>query len=155
MHALTRKSKPCSLETMAHHAKKMKNDELKIHDTFSPGDVTAQGDLNIVCLPKMPSSAKRRKNLQLADGNTQGSRHVLTQGLAYECDKSELRNAIKIATGCDVAEMCLGPVFTGDHNPSYVSHPEHGDQQFPADSICVVTYQRSLDAEERERLAAD
>ena len=137
------------------HSESIKNDALKRHETFEPGDVSAQGDINIVCIKTMPTSAKTRKDRQLADGNTQGSRHVLDKGDVFDADKAALASLIKDANGCEVPEIYIGPVFRGAGEPSFLSHPEHGDQEFPAGSICAVTYQRNLERDEREARVQD
>ena len=128
----------------------MKNDALKVHATFEPGDVSAQGDINIVCIRKLPETATPRQNRQLADGNTQGSRHVLRDGQVYDCDANELHRAILQEAKAEVPMNLIGPVFTGGAAPAYLEHPEHGHQQFPADAICVVTYQRTLSLQGKE-----
>lgn len=144
-----------TLQQAREHSESIKNDALKIHETFEPGDTSAQGDINVVCIRRLPNSAKARKNRQLAEGDTQGSRHVLRDGAVYDADREELAALIKQATGCEVPAQYIGPVFTGEGGPSYLAHPEHGDQQFPAESVCVTTYQRNLDQEEREQRVAD
>jgi len=137
------------------HAESIKNDATKVHESFEVGDVAAQGDLHFVAITSLPGSAKPRPNRQLADGDTQGSRHVLRDGEAFDCEVGEVREAIKAATGCDVPPQYIGPVFHGGKAQSYVEHPEHGDQQFPSDCVIATTYQRTLDREEREMRVQD
>lgn len=123
------------------------------HPAWAAGDATPQGDLLFVALPKMPKSAKARKNRQLADGDTPGSRHVANGGVVHDADAKELRAMIKAATGCDIAEQYIGPVFTGDVT---VEHPQHAHQSFPAIEGCTaVVFQRNLDTEEREQRQRD
>lgn len=133
------------------------NNEPKLHATFEPGDVSLQGDLIIVCIHKLPKQRKRRTNRQLAEGNTQGSRHVLKRGRLFDADPQVIARLIKEATGYDVSPKYIGPVFESTKNPTAndLSHVEHGHQGFPAGSICAVVYQRSLDAEEREQRVVD
>lgn len=133
------------------------NDAPKLHATFEPGDVSHQGDLIIVGINELPKSAKPRANRQLADGDTQGGRHVLERGDVYDATANEIASAIRKATGCDVGEQYIGPVFVSPSDPSAndLTHPEHGAQGFPAGAICAVVYQRNLDAEEREQRTRD
>lgn len=134
------------------------NDAPKFHTTFKAGDVSHQGDLIVVGIASIPKSRKPRQSQQLADGNTQGSRHILRDGIeVYDCDPIEVAKAIKKATMCDIGTQYIGPVFVSPENPTEndMSHPEHGNQGFAAGSICAVVYQRNLDAEEREQRTRD
>ena len=133
------------------------NDAPRFLDPFQVGDVSHQGDLILVAIAKLPKSAKPRKNRQLADGDTQGSRHVLERGDVFDCKASEVVKAIKAATGCDVGAKYVGPVFRSPEEPTAndLTHPEHGNQGFPAGCVIAVVYQRNLDAEERERRTRD
>lgn len=133
------------------------NDAPKLHGTFEPGDVAHQGDLIIVCIAKLPKSARPRKNRQLAEGQTQGSRHVLERGEVYDADAKEVAKAIKKATGAEVGEQYIGPVFVSPTDPTEndLTHPEHGNQGYAAKAVCAVVYQRSLDAEQREARVLD
>lgn len=133
------------------------NDAPKMHATFEPGDVAHQGDIIIVCIGTLPESAKKRKNRQLAEGNTQGSRHILERGTVYDADAGEVAALIRKHTGCEVDPQYIGPVFVGHAKPTAndLTHPEHGHQGFPAKAVCAVVYQRNLDAEEREQRTRD
>lgn len=133
------------------------NDEPKLLHAFSVGDVSWQGDLGIVCIAKLPTSATPRKNRQLADGNTQGSRHVLDRGDVFDANPAEVAELILASTGCRIEAKYIGPVFVSPAEPTArdLRHPEHGDQGFASDSVCAVVYQRSLDAEEHEQRVAD
>lgn len=133
------------------------NNDPRLLATFAPGDVSHQGDLILVCLSSLPSSAKPRANRQLADGNTQGSRHVLARGDVYDCDAAEVVRAIKHATRAEVDAKYVGPVFRSpsDPTPHDLTHPEHGHQGFASKCVVAIVYQRNLDAEERERRTQD
>ena len=133
------------------------NDEAKLHSTFEPGDVSHQGDLVIVAIRSLPASAKPRSNRQLADGATQGSRHVLERGDVYDASPAEVSELILAATGMRIDQRYVGPVFVSPDKPTAkdLNHPEHGPQGFPAGAICAVVYQRSLDQEEREMRVQD
>lgn len=139
------------------------NDETRIvtDSMLGVGDNIAQGDLYFVRIASLPASAKPRgSNYQLAEGDTQGSRHNLDNGKAYQCDKAEVIAAIKKACGCTINEKYIGPVFETVNGRAYVSHPEHGDHDFRVESVggsmCIaVVFQRALDAEEREARVID
>ena len=133
------------------------NDAAKLHATFEVGDVSHQGDLIIVAISKLPASAKPRANRQLAEGSTHGSRHVLERGDVFDTQPAEVVELILAATGLRVDARYVGPVFVSPDEPTAndLRHPEHGDQGFPAKTVCAVVYQRSLDQEEREQRVAD
>lgn len=133
------------------------NNEPKLHATFEPGDVAHQGDLIIIAIAKLPASARPRSDRQLADGSTQGSRHILERGDVYDADPAQVARLIKQETGLDIALPYIGPVFVSPDKPTAndLTHPEHGHQGFPAGTVCAVVYQRNLDAEEREARVLD
>lgn len=141
----------------AEHVERIVNDASKLLETFSAGDVSHQGDLIIVGIKSLPASAKPRENRQLADGNTQGSRHVLARGTVYNASPEEVAELIRQATKEWVDARYVGPVFVSPDRPSAddLTHPEHGNQGFPAGTVCAVVYQRNLDAEEREQRTRD
>ena len=129
------------------------NDAPHTHAAWSPGDTAHQGDLIFVGLKTLPATAEARANRQLADGNTQGSRHVLADGPdVFNCPPADVAKAIKNLTGQAVAEQYIGPVF---HTPATVTHPEHGDHTWPEDGVVACVYQRNLDAEQREQRVRD
>jgi hypothetical protein len=127
------------------------------YPTFEVGDVAHQGDLTIVRLAALPSSARPRRERQLADGTTQGSRHVLDRGDVYDADGGEVSGLIRRATVCRVGAPYVGPVFVSPAEPTAddLTHPEHSNQGFPALAVCAVVFQRNLDAEQREARVAD
>lgn len=134
------------------------NNAPKLHETFEIGDVSHQGDIIIVRIASLPKSAKPRANRQLAEGDTPGSRHVLTRGKVYTVDPQEVVSLIKSACPKSAVQtQYVGPVFVSPKNPTAndLDHPEHGPQGFPAGSICAVVFQRNCDAEERERRVQD
>lgn len=133
------------------------NDESKLHETFGIGDAVHQGDIIIIGINGLPPGAKHRANRQLADGSTQGSRHVMTRGKVFDCDPESISRAIKDATGIRVDARYCGPVFVSPKNPTAddLSHPEHGNHGFPAGQVCAVVFQRNLDAEQREQRVRD
>jgi hypothetical protein len=133
------------------------NNEPKLHAVFGTGDVAHQGDLIIVGIERLPNSAKPRANRQLAEGTTQGSRHVLERGEVFDANPMDTAALIAKSTGCAVEARYVGPVFRSPAKPTPhdLSHPEHGHQGFPAGAICAVVYQRNLDADQREQRVLD
>ena len=123
-----------------------------VHPAWGPGDTAHQGDLIFVALPKLPGSIQPRKERQLAEGDTKGSRHVLRGGKIFDASKKELRQMIREIADMDVEEKYIGPVFAG---ACTVEHPQHAHQEFPAHKATVVVFQRNLDAEEREQRVRD
>ena len=128
------------------------NDAPKLHESFEVGDAAHQGDVIIVRIARLPHSAKPRRHRQVAPGNTPGSRHVLRRGKLFDCDAKEVANQIRSATGCNVEAQYIGPVFVSPPKPTAddLTHPEHGNQGFPAGAVCAVVFQRSWDAELKE-----
>lgn len=119
------------------------------------GDCYPQGDLYFVRLAKLPKSAKPREGRQLADGTTQGSRHVCEVGDVYQCDATEIAAAIKATNGAEVAPRYLGLVFATVDGHASVTHPEHGNHDYRMDGCFAVVVQRTLTADQREARAAD
>jgi hypothetical protein len=134
------------------------NDDPKMLESFEIGDVSHQGDLMLVRIAELPKSAKTRLSHQLAEGNTQGSRHVITpRAKVYSANADEIVMAIASANGVKIDARYIGPVFVSPAAPTEndLSHPEHGNQGFPAGSVIACVYQRSLDSEEREQRVRD
>lgn len=133
------------------------NDASKLHASFEIGDVAHQGDLIIVRIAALPKIARPRSNRQLADGNTQGSRHVMERGDVYDAKPADVAELVRQATGLIVPVDYLGPVVVSPTEPTAddLTHPEHGNQGFPAGAVCAVVYQRNLDSEEREARVQD
>jgi len=134
------------------------NDAPRFVADFPVGAVVHQGDVIIVSIGKLPPSAKARKNCQIADGDTQGSRHIVERGDVFDCDADEVVSLIKAACPkATVEARYVGPVFRSPANPTEhdLTHPEHGHYGFEAGAVCAVVVQRSLDAEQREQRVAD
>ena len=82
---------------------------------------------------------------------------VLERGDVYNADASEVAELIQQATKCRVERRYIGPVFISPAEPTAddLTHPEHGNQGFPAGQVCAVVYQRNIYAEEREQRVRD
>ena len=152
---MTTKTKAKQMATP--QSERLINDEAHLHPTFEPGDVCHQGDLIIVAIKALPRSARPRANRQLADGSTQGSRHILERGDVYDAEASEVVELIRSVTSAKVDAKYIGPVFVSPVNPTAddLTHPEHGNQGWPAGTVCATVYQRNLDAEQRETIVRD
>jgi len=140
-----------------HRPERVVNDESKFLAGFSVGDVSHQGDLIVVAIPRLPKSARARARRQLADGSTQGSRHVLERGDVFDADPAEVAALVREANGSVVDPRYVGAVFVSPADPTAddLTHPEHGNHGYPAGTVCAVVYQRNMDAEERERRTQD
>jgi hypothetical protein len=124
--------------------------------SFPVGSVAHQGDLILIRLDGLPVGAKPRKNRQMVTGNTQGSRHILRRGNAFDCDlQSVAANITAVCPGIIVAPAYIGPVFQSRNGVADLTHPEHGNHTYRGDMTIAVVYQRNLDAEERERRTID
>lgn len=108
-------------------------------DTLEIDDTIRQGDLYLTLIPKLPEG-KASKDAQLAPGQTQGSRHILS-------GKFEL---VTDVTFKNVPQALVGPAFKckGDVE---LTHPEHGNKILPKGTVWQVTYQRAF-AEEIRRV---
>lgn len=139
-------------------AERIVNDELR---TFTEADwpvgsVAHQGDLILVRISRLPALAKPRKQRQLADGTTQGSRHVLETGDVFDCPPANVTAAVKAACpAASVVDRYCGPVFRTAAGKALLTHPEHGDHAYEGEMTVAVVYQRSLDAELREQQVRD
>lgn len=114
-------------------------------DAMDRGDYVRQGDIYITKIGKrdIPGNAVPMKKplVQLAPGDTQGSRHCLTtlDGVTM----------LEIPGDSDYG----GPIIELA-KPNTIEHPEHGHCKLPA-GIYAITYQRTEDAEGRRRRVQD
>lgn len=125
--------------------------------TWPVGSGAHQGDLILVRIEAVPASAKPRTQRQMALGNTQGSRHILEGGQPFDCEPSEVAEAIrKVCPKADTLDAkYVGPVFLTDDNTA-LRHPEHGHHCYPEAGMAVaVVYQKNLDALQREQRTQD
>lgn len=119
-------------------------------------DVLRQGDIYILKLPTIPAKATPRTNRQLADGNTQGSRHVLKGKVElYDAEPGDVLAMVREEyPEVDLRDYQIGPVFR-TAGGSVVEHPEHGNRELSEPGCYGVVFQRSLDADGREERARD
>lgn len=125
--------------------------------TLGKQDVVRQGDIYILPLSKLPPCLKNRASRQLADGDTQGSRHVLA-GDAEMFDPQYTGDVAAFIgseyPGVQLREYQIGPVFLAK-GPVTVEHPEHGHRTLTEPGAYAVVFQRSLTADDREERARD
>lgn len=123
---------------------------------FPVGTAAHQGDLILVRIVELPQSVKTRANRQLADGTTQGSRHVVKRGEVFDADPVEVAKAIKaVCPKASVEARYVGPVFRTIRGKADLTHPEHGNHLYREDMVIATVFQRNLDAEEREHRTVD
>jgi hypothetical protein len=130
-----------SVESVAR--KIAKRETQKFPDSASVGDCVRQGDVYITLLDRVPDEYRQAEewDLQLATGNTQGSRHVLDSRAGVTCYTHHQ------ATEFD------GPVLVLAEDRE-LTHPEHGNWILPAGTY-GISYQRTQDALDRHRRVAD
>lgn len=121
------------------------NETQRVSAGAGAGDSFVQGDVYFTVLESLPPGcvpAKLDADLQLAPGNTQGSRHRL-----------DSLDGVAVMRLPDPS-IFDGPVLVLTEERT-VTHPEHGHVVLPANRIYAVSYQRDLDAEEREQRVLD
>jgi len=120
-----------------------KRETQRFSEAASPGDTARQGDVYITALESVPRDCELQTdwNLQIAPGNTQGSRHILDSAGGVNC------YSLKDATEFD------GPVLEISQERT-LTHPEHGNWILPC-GVYAISYQRTEDALERQRRVED
>lgn len=121
------------------HVETIKNDEHAIVGAMSPGDAYAQGDVLIVYVGEsIPKGWVKDKQVsQLAPGNTQGSRHIISDMSGITIYKQPNANTLD------------GPGLVAEKDWT-LTHPEHGDRTF-GPGVYACQYQRAF-AEELRRV---
>lgn len=109
-------------------------------------DVVRQGDVYIMNIASLPLG-QTSENRQLAEGDTQGSRHILT-GKVNIIDK--VTCVVKNLDGVAIHPTLVGPAFECVSDVTE-THPEHGHKILPAGTCWQVVFQQSL-AEEVRRV---
>lgn len=133
-----------SYEEIVQHANSVSDDTAKnLPSKFVEGAFVRQGDIYLYFFREKPMLQLVRMevcNAQLAQGDSQGSRHVL--------DRLDSVTMFRLGS----PDALQGPVFLVTA-PVTVTHPEHGDVCITEDSLkagpiwVVVTYQRDYSAE--------
>jgi len=112
-------------------------------EAASLNDAVRQGDLYITLIANVPLAAKlvKKPSKQLAPGNTQGSRHCI----------SNMRNVRVFANPQPSAYD--GPILEVKKEVT-IEHPEHGDWVLNP-GCYAISYQRTEDSEGRIRRVQD
>jgi len=117
------------------------------------GDVAHQGDLILIGLETLPVGATAREKRQVADGDSRGSRHIVSGGQVYTVTPEVVACTLnEMKRGFAIEDKFVGPVFTG---PCVLEHPQHAHQSFPEGAVVAVVYQRNLDIIEKAERAKD
>lgn len=118
-------------------AEKIKSNAPHRIETMSEGDSFRQGDLYITFIGAVPRGAVRMKEvrLQLAPGETQGSRHVLDSAAGVQMFEP-------VGAEGGRATVLDGPVFLLTQRRT-VTHPEHGHVSLP-EGCYRVDFQRAF-----------
>lgn len=124
------------------------------------GDGAVQGDIYFLCIAengKLPKSCKPRAERQLASGSGTGARHVAERGEVFDADAAEVAEIILKMTKQTIPVEFIGPVYKSPADPTEndITHPEHGNQGFPAGCVMVTYHQRTTDNEEKFRPVID
>lgn len=173
-----------TLGDIAAAVERVQNDKLQqFSEAAAPGDAVRQGDVVIQYLgddAQIPAHIYARIDqpvLQLAPGNTKGSRHCLAnadgvemwlpvqtdaavakhvyakhgkqlpRGVIRAFDYTEERDSLEAAI------LMAGPIFKL-FSPNVVTHPEHGDWQLPCGTYRVI-FQRTMDEQDRIQRVLD
>lgn len=174
-----------TIADIAAAVERIQNDGLqKFSDAAAPGDAVRQGDVVIQYLgddTQIPAHIYARIDqpvLQLAPGNTKGSRHCLATAegvemwLPVQTDEAVAKHVYakhnaKMPRGqgrwqldfrdeLDALEEAMalaGPIFKLTQ-PNVVTHPEHGDWALPCGTYRVI-FQRTLDEADRIQRVLD
>ena len=179
-----------TLVDIADAVEKIKNDQMQhFPEAASIGDAVRQGDIYIQLIDERDletlgalytpvDSAALSNHLQLAPGNTKGSRHIIQNSnglmmwlpaltddavLQYTCKQHGVavpENASRFSAPYrderDSIEMALnlaGPIFKCT-TPNVVAHPEHGDWYLPT-GVYRIIFQRTVDEDARIRRVLD
>lgn len=120
------------------HGKENADDRLRVIPELRIGQYIPQGDINIIRLGAIPVDAvPMPPKAQLAEGITRGSRHCIKADDMAHCEFYGFINPNPLE----------GPIIKFNA-PTTITHPEHGDQLWPA-GIVAITYQRRYAAELR------
>ena len=134
------KSAAQAFRSVQQRAEKIKSDGVqRFPDAASVGDAVRQGDLYITRMAAIPSGCVLVPDhpAQLAEGASQGSRHVLDALEGVEVFRRVDEDALQ------------GPLLRISVERT-VTHPEHGDWVLPA-GCYEITYQRQF-ADELRRV---
>lgn len=121
-------------QNLAAEASEKNHAETRVLDQIKIGQAFRQGDVYVTRIAELPKNIVGTMNLQIAKGQTKGSRHILaeTAGLrVYNLKESGPLD---------------GPVFTSTEEIC-LTHPEHAHFRFPAGTYSTH-YQQDYQAAE-------
>ena len=101
------------------------------------GNVVRQGDIYLTLISDLPEG-KASIDMQLAPGESQGSRHILKGDVSI----------VEVKSFKNVNAALIGPAFKCN-SAVEVTHPEHGNVILPEGTIWQTTYQQSYADEVR------
>jgi len=131
-----------TLQDIQEFARLNSDDSLQVVPPLKVGEYTAQGDINIWHLDKLPEGIEEVPTVaQLAPGTARGSRHCIKQADLVNVTQYKLKDA----------NALQGPIFELS-GPITIEHPEHGDQLWQHSKYIFITYQRRY-SEDLQRIA--
>lgn len=126
-----------SIET---EASQKSDQEVRVITEMKIGQAIRQGDVYLTKIKSVPEThTMETLNMQIAEGDTKGSRHILTDTPTMKVFKNPNAGPLE------------GPVVTCDKTFS-LTHPEHADFNFVGGGTFAITYQRSYAREEIMRV---
>jgi hypothetical protein len=122
---------------LAQEAKDKNHQSTRVIPKMKVGQSFRQGDVYVTRIKELPSreSIVQVANLQLAKGETKGSRHILEQ-----------TDTLRVYSIKNPANALVGPVIESKEE-IHLTHPEHAHFIFPA-GYYSVHYQQDFQAEE-------
>lgn len=118
-----------ALALMAEDAQRAKNDQPRDCTTLPVGDVAQQGDVYIHVAPTDHPHGPRLATRQLAEGDTQGSRHIAEGHVKIYAPTTPTAS---METGA-----LLGPVVVAT-GPWTLTHPEHPHHHYGPGTYAIV-----------------
>ncbi len=124
-------------ETIASYAKTASQAVRRLGRAMKPGEYARQGDLYLIAIKARPKGSKAIAStgeVQLAQGATMGSRHML-----------QMREGIAFYRVASPGPLDGGTIVAKSR--AYISHPEHAHMDLPPGTY-AVRYQQDLMSEE-------
>lgn len=120
--------------------------ETRFADKLAIGEVIHQGDIYLQKIEKVPPFASLSQTRQLARGNSQGSRHIVSGScLVWNTDTL----GKKLTT--DYGTTIVGPVIESPDEYVTVTHPQHADHSIPPGIYqCYLQYSYATDKAVRD-----
>lgn len=113
--------------------------DLLIVPKLEIGEYVAQGDINLICIPHVPTNTFliKNPNKQIVSGNTRGSRHCLNS--LSNVKIYQLKNA-------NLLQICVIEFLGGE---TILEHPEHKNLLWNQPMTVLVSRQRMFADEVR------